>query len=650
MAAPDNFALDGTPVQLAKMPLAERSASTYPWLFEVGLPCTGESYCAPLADCYEACRLSGDFDEACWQSSCCPSATMREFNNSELNYYVCTFTHNSCLSRCNTHFKSRRCGKDGKTYCPALADCYEACRLDGRTGSCQDFPCCPAKVDGFNESTEKFFLCEHVGNTCLTSCNEEHGPYRYCDGRSHCKQLAGCYEECANFGLAPELCSSETSCCPVFGDADGTDGYLDPDLGYFTCDDGTGTVDFRYFALGCHGPAAEPSWSHGLWVPLLAATGCFVAPRRLVPSLLQRRALSVDQEVAERFWAKELPKLQEEAAKRLGVPYLPEPSALPSWAEAVLVVPHKVARDIEQLEYLVGRGVLGSELENYVKEFALPEFQLALQVVNQALEGTKDDSALIEPNEHLAVFFGLYGRLLHMHPGRPVKTDVLNPEIDFNAVQRDFKERRHRVVVIDDFFSDAALQQLRDFLLESTMWADVKRGYVGAYLNTGFACPLVAQVEKAIRQKLSDVLDGLELQNAWAYMYDGNLPGIGAHADDSQVQINIYLTPTEANLWASDDSLPAGGLVVYGVGPPSDWDFGSYNSESQNPEIKEILEEFGYWNRTIPYVQNRAVLFDSTYFHRSDDMSFREGYTNRRINLTFLYGKREQLDPAPAVK
>mmetsp|Transcript_68161 Transcript_68161/g.162726 ORF Transcript_68161/g.162726 Transcript_68161/m.162726 type:complete len:134 (-) Transcript_68161:74-475(-) len=133
-------------------------------------------------------------------------------------------------------------------------------------------------------------------------------------------------------------------------------------------------------------------------------------------------------------------------------------------------------------------------------------------------------------------------------------------------------------------------------------------------------------------------------------MYDGNLPGIGAHADDSQVQINIYLTPTEANLWASDDSLPAGGLVVYGVGPPSDWDFGSYNSESQNPEIKEILEEFGYWNRTIPYVQNRAVLFDSTYFHRSDDMSFREGYTNRRINLTFLYGKREQLDPAPAVK
>ena len=37
-------------------------------------------------------------------------------------------------------------------------------------------------------------------------------------------------------------------------------------------------------------------------------------------------------------------------------------------------------------------------------------------------------------------------------------------------------------------------------------------------------------------------------RNAWAYMYDGNLPGIGAHADDSQLQINIYVTPSEARI------------------------------------------------------------------------------------------------------
>ena len=42
-------------------------------------------------------------------------------------------------------------------------------------------------------------------------------------------------------------------------------------------------------------------------------------------------------------------------------------------------------------------------------------------------------------------------------------------------------------------------------------------------------------------------------RNAWAYMYDGNLPGIGAHADDSQLQINIYVTPSEARIgWWRD--------------------------------------------------------------------------------------------------
>jgi len=291
---------------------------------------------------------------------------------------------------------------------------------------------------------------------------------------------------------------------------------------------------------------------------------------------------------------------------------------------------------------------LNSELENYVAEFALPEFQLALKVVKQALEGTTDDSAFMEPNEHLAVFFGLHGRLLHLHPGGSVKTDIINPQIDFDAVQTEFRKKRHRVVVIDDFFSHEALQELRDFLLESTIWTDVKRGYVGAYLNTGFASPLVAQVEQEIRRNLADLLEGLVLQNAWAYMYDGKLPGIGAHADDSQLQINIYLTPSEANLWTSDSSLPSGGLVVYGVGPPKDWRFEKYNSESKNSEIQEILEKSD-WNFTIPYVQNRAILFDSTYFHRTDDMCFREGYTNRRINLTFLYGKRERLVPAPSV-
>jgi hypothetical protein len=42
----------------------------------------------------------------------------------------------------------------------------------------------------------------------------------------------------------------------------------------------------------------------------------------------------------------------------------------------------------------------------------------------------------------------------------------------------------------------------------------------------------------------------------------------------------------------------------------------------------------------VPYRANRAVIFDSDLFHASDDPHFRDGYSNRRINVTILYGLR----------
>ena len=40
------------------------------------------------------------------------------------------------------------------------------------------------------------------------------------------------------------------------------------------------------------------------------------------------------------------------------------------------------------------------------------------------------------------------------------------------------------------------------------------------------------------------------------------------------------------------------------------------------------------------YRANRAVIFDSDLFHATDRPVFRDGYLNRRINITFLYGRR----------
>ena len=50
----------------------------------------------------------------------------------------------------------------------------------------------------------------------------------------------------------------------------------------------------------------------------------------------------------------------------------------------------------------------------------------------------------------------------------------------------------------------------------------------------------------------------------------------------------------------------------------------------------------------IPYRQNRIVVFDSALYHKTDSFRFREGYENRRINLTLLFGKMRRGDDAPA--
>lgn len=134
----------------------------------------------------------------------------------------------------------------------------------------------------------------------------------------------------------------------------------------------------------------------------------------------------------------------------------------------------------------------------------------------------------------------------------------------------------------------------------------------------------MAQVDQELRVKFGRVLGGLNLTSAWAYMYDGSLPGIGIHADDAQVQINFFITPTDANMWSDDSSNPAGGLVVYKVGPKPEWDFEDYNSVLDNPGIESLVASTGYSNLTVPYIENRAILFDSTYFHRTDSMRFKK--------------------------
>jgi hypothetical protein len=99
------------------------------------------------------------------------------------------------------------------------------------------------------------------------------------------------------------------------------------------------------------------------------------------------------------------------------------------------------------------------------------------------------------------------------------------------------------------------------------------------------------------------------------------------------VNVNFWITPDEANL-----APERGGLVVYTEDAPEEWGFAKYNYESKT--ILDYLESRGAVPVRVPYRANRAVIFDSDLFHATDRPLFREGYLNRRINITLLYGGR----------
>jgi len=95
------------------------------------------------------------------------------------------------------------------------------------------------------------------------------------------------------------------------------------------------------------------------------------------------------------------------------------------------------------------------------------------------------------------------------------------------------------------------------------------------------------------------------------------------HADGGVVTFNLWITPSHANLYPK-----SGGLIVYAKDFPYDWDFRFYNKMKKTAIVEDGIANFltGADTVTIPHRQNRAILFNSSLFHKSDQIHFKEGY------------------------
>jgi tetratricopeptide (TPR) repeat protein len=220
----------------------------------------------------------------------------------------------------------------------------------------------------------------------------------------------------------------------------------------------------------------------------------------------------------------------------------------------------------------------------------------------------------------------------HLEAGARVLVAV-NPA-NAEDVAQQWRQTNPQIAVIDNLLTEEALEGLRRFCRISTMWRrPYKNGYLGAMPEYGFACPLLAQIADELRTVFPGVIGDHALRLLWGFKYDSRLSGIPMHADQAAVNVNFWIAPEDAN---RDPA--SGGLMIWPLKPPPDWKFHRYNADEAG--IRALMAREGAKPVVVPHRANRAVVFDSDLFHETDRIDFADGYLNRRINVTMLYGRR----------
>jgi hypothetical protein len=295
--------------------------------------------------------------------------------------------------------------------------------------------------------------------------------------------------------------------------------------------------------------------------------------------------------------------------------------------EQMLTLP-KLRHDIAQYRYLRALDVLDADFDAIIA---------AHETVAERHRALGDNARVPLSAEDLAAIGDTYGRIVHLATADRTDSPALSTHWNRDAAQRAYLEHRPGVIVIDDFLSAEALARLNRFCLQSTCWFGNRyaNGRLGAFLFSGFNAPLLLQIAEEIRDALPRVIDDRHpLRQLWAFKNTGELPADSTiHADFAAVNVNFWITPEDANL--DPDS---GGMVIYDIDAPASWDFATYNERIDI--IRDYLAVRQPRVIRVPYRQNRAVIFNSDLFHATEAVRFRPGYLNHRINVTMLYGDR----------
>jgi hypothetical protein len=210
---------------------------------------------------------------------------------------------------------------------------------------------------------------------------------------------------------------------------------------------------------------------------------------------------------------------------------------------------------------------------------------------------------------------------------------AVNPANATPGLVEAWRKADPQYVVIDGFLVPQALEKLRAYCAGSTVWRkNYAAGYLGAAPEDGFAFPLLAQIVEETQSLFKPILEREAFRYLGAFKYDSDLcTGTNTHADNSTINVNFYIAPDDANLDPN-----SGGMRLWNVGPPDLAAMRRLNSDEA--AVHDFLEKSGAWASVIPHRANRAVIFKSTLFHRTDAFTFKSDYLSRRINISLLFG------------
>jgi tetratricopeptide (TPR) repeat protein len=284
----------------------------------------------------------------------------------------------------------------------------------------------------------------------------------------------------------------------------------------------------------------------------------------------------------------------------------------------------KINHDIDQLTYLVDRNILSDEYRGLIGDYQ--------ELQNRLTDSEETRLSLLKPpaSDRLS---SSYNRMIHMADAPALPDGAVNPGLDRAAIEKDFSLHDPGFTYFDDLLTPQAIDALRQYCLESTFWYDVHyNGDVGAGIENGFCSPLVLQIAQEMRDALPDILGPHQFSSCWTYKYMESVSGLSTHADDGAVSINFWITPDEANL-----NPETGGIEFWNKKAPYNY-FGKPHSE-KIIDTEALLKEPDAESVYVPYKCNRAMVFHSNVFHNTAPIDFKDGYENKRINLTFIYGR-----------